>query len=368
MITRLQLKNFAAFSDLSIDFGSKINIIIGENGSGKTQLLKAAYALTNSGEELYGRKSVLKSDAQAVLTRKLLGVYKPNTNKVGSLKHQGGKSDALLTIEFTSGQSLGVSFTSKSNKVVPLGNYKTPDMGGGVFLPTKEIISFLSGITDPETDMFTVTKLFDNTYIDLTHKLLNPQQNKEEKAQWSMEKITNRIGGRFEFKDSQVIFRSGEYTEYKNQYASKTYFSPIAKDGLSATMMAEGYRKVGVLQRLLQNSAVGTGTNGPLYWDEPESNMNPKLMKLLVETLLELSRNGQQIILATHDYVLLKWFDLLMDKDKDDHVRFHSLYRDTISNEVKLESTEEFSLIDKNAISDTFAELYDEDVKRALER
>ena len=45
----------------------------------------------------------------------------------------------------------------------------------------------------------------------------------------------------------------------------------------------------------------------------------------IVQILLELSRNGQQVVLATHDYVLLKWFDLLMDERKEDHVRFHSL-------------------------------------------
>ena len=41
MITQLQLKNFTAFTELAIDFSPGINIIIGENGTGKTQLLKA---------------------------------------------------------------------------------------------------------------------------------------------------------------------------------------------------------------------------------------------------------------------------------------------------------------------------------------
>jgi Recombinational DNA repair ATPase (RecF pathway) len=41
MITHLQLKNFTAFIELTIDFSPGINIIIGENGTGKTQLLKA---------------------------------------------------------------------------------------------------------------------------------------------------------------------------------------------------------------------------------------------------------------------------------------------------------------------------------------
>src|SRR5680860_955616 len=89
------------------------------------------------------------------------------------------------------------------------------------------------------------------------------------------------------------------------------------KDPLYASSMtAEGFRKVGILHRLLCNGTLNPGVSGPLFWDEPESNLNPKLMKLLVQILLELTRNGQQIILATHDYVLLKWFDLLMDKGK----------------------------------------------------
>lgn len=40
MITQLRLKSFAAFTALDIDFSPGINIIIGENGTGKTQLLK----------------------------------------------------------------------------------------------------------------------------------------------------------------------------------------------------------------------------------------------------------------------------------------------------------------------------------------
>ena len=41
MITQLQLKNFTVFTELAIDFSPGINIIIGENGTGTTQLFKA---------------------------------------------------------------------------------------------------------------------------------------------------------------------------------------------------------------------------------------------------------------------------------------------------------------------------------------
>jgi hypothetical protein len=248
-----------------------------------------------------------------------------------------------------------------------LGNYKNPEIGSGVFLPTKEILSFLEGIADPETHRPTVEKLFDATYCDLAAKLLTPEKIREPKAQWAKEKITNRIGGRFEFNGSRASFRPGAYREYKNRHTSETYFAPIGKDGFSTTLTAEGYKKIGVLQRLLQNSVVGTGTNGPLFWDEPESNLNPKLMSLLVEILLELSRNGQQIILATHDYVLLKWFDLLMDKKgKEDHVRFHSLYRDSDNNELKIASTDEYLSIYPNPIDEAFGYLINQEIENDM--
>lgn len=50
MITNLQLKNFTAFTELTIDFSSGINIVIGENRTGKTQLLRAILAM--SGQRL----------------------------------------------------------------------------------------------------------------------------------------------------------------------------------------------------------------------------------------------------------------------------------------------------------------------------
>ncbi len=121
------------------------------------------------------------------------------------------------------------------------------------------------------------------------------------------------------------------------------------------------------LEEPLETGAIQPGESGPLFWDEPESNMHPRLMDLFVKILLELSRNGQQVIIATHGYVLLKWFDLLQDKSQSDHVRFHALYRDTDSNEIKIESADDYRQINENAISETFSRLYDEDINKAFE-
>ncbi len=128
---------------------------------------------------------------------------------------------------------------------------------------------------------------------------------------------------------------------------------------LEAELSAEGFRKFGMLQRLLQNGRIKPGVSGPLFWDEPESNLNPKLMKTVVTILLELARQGQQVFLATHDYVLLKWFDLLMQPD--DKITFHSLYQ---NNEGCIEhsSAGDYLKIYPNVIDDAYAELVDKEI------
>ena len=80
------------------------------------------------------------------------------------------------------------------------------------------------------------------------------------------------------------------------------------------TLLAEGMRKLGLLWLLIQN---GTLQNGSvLFWDEPETNLNPKLLGTLIEVLLQLQRAGVQVFLATHDYVILKEIDL-RTRDED---------------------------------------------------
>ena len=172
------------------------------------------------------------------------------------------------------------------------------------------------------------------------------------------------VPGLYEEIKTKPISQSKQAKAYSD--ATTTRFVPQGGAKLSNSMTAEGYRKIGILQGLLRNGVIDPGTTGPLYWDEPESNMNPKLMRLIVESLFELSRNGQQIIIATHDFVLLKWVDLLMDRNKGDHVRFHRLYRGKDAKAIRVESADEYTVTAKTAISDVFAELYDADVERAL--
>lgn len=340
MIERLEIKNFTAFSGLVLDLSPKVNVIIGENGTGKTHLLKAAYGLCAGAPLFKNKPDTSGDDLGAALTAKLLRLFMPLDDKLGKMHRQGATDHASLSARFAGRQKITATFFNNSKLLAVQGraNYEQYQ-AEAVFIPTKEVLSFMKGFNS----LYEKYGLsFDQTYQDICLLLDLPEvrpENLHEKSKWAMAEIKGICGGRF-------IFYGGGKVTFKTESAE-----------YSANSMAEGFRKVGMLSRLLETGAIQPGVSGPLFWDEPESNLNPKLLKLLVQILLELSRNGQQIILATHDYVLLKWFDLLMDKGKEDHVRFHSLYRDIQSGEVKIDSTDDYRGIERNPIAEAFNHL-----------
>ena len=327
MITQLKLINFTNFDKLEINFSSKINVIIGENGTGKTHLLKAAYGLC-TGSTLYKNKpDISQDDLEAALTTKMLRLFMPLDDKLGKMHRQGATEQAQLHVDFALGQKLTTTFfnNSKSLVIQNSSNYKQ-FQAEPVFIPTKEVLSFMKGFTSL-FDKYDLS--FDQTYRDVCGFLELPEvrsENLHEKSKWAMTEIEGICGGRF-------IFYGGGKVTFKTDNAE-----------YSANAMAEGFRKAGMLSRLLETGVIKPGVSGPLFWDEPESNMNPKLMKLLVQIMLELSRNGQQIILATHDYILLKWFDLLMDKGEGHHVLYHALYRDTETGAINVDTVDDYRM------------------------
>ncbi|QOY61796.1 AAA family ATPase [Lysobacter sp. H21R4] len=385
MITRLKLTNFTSFGEFEIDFSPKINVIIGENGSGKTQLLKAAYGLC-AGALTYKRlPDATRKELAVELTEKLVRLFMPLDEGLGRLRRNSASSPAELHAHFASGAEISCSFgvRSKIMKVKEDALYRK-EHGGAVFVPTKEVLSLVKGIMDPTHDQRTVELIFDAGYVDLAQALMREgtddptaRLNQDPRFATIVPRLINLIGGRYRLENGGFCFQAGEYIdkappEGTSSQAGQAYkdttlqFLPAKAQSLSSGMTAEGFRKIGILHRLLSNGTLDPGHSGPLLWDEPESNLNPLLMKQVVEILFELSRNGQQVILATHDYVLLKWFDLLMDKGQGDHVRFHGLYRDSGHDGIMVRSVDDYNLVGRSAISDVFAELYDEDVKRAL--
>lgn len=119
-------------------------------------------------------------------------------------------------------------------------------------------------------------------------------------------------------------------------------------------LVAEGIRKMALLWQLVKNGTLEKGSI--LFWDEPEANINPGYLSIIVELLLELESSGVQIFLATHDYILAKYFEVR--KNENNKVLFHSFCRkgDTI----EYSQGHVFAELRNNLIIDSFNKLLDE--------
>ena len=371
MIVQLQLENFTTFKHIEIDFSPKINVIIGENGTGKTHILKAAYGLSMASAS----PDINASDFSTYLVR----LFRPLGNRIGRLRHSEGKTN--ISADFHTGAAVRASFGS-SKSSMEFANSATGQVNPPLLIPAKEIMSVLSQISKKDLTADWFESLFDISYIDLCSALLGDDDSVDYRTDQRLGTIipnmAKKIGGRYEFAKKMVSFQQGQYVEKKispskSKYAeiysdsTKIIFEPSSKEGISNSMTAEGFRKIGTIQRLLENGYLMHSIDAPLFWDEPEANMNPKLMELLVQTLLDLSRNGKQIIIASHDYFLLKWLDLLADKEnKEDHVRFHALHRDAETGEIRVEHTDNYLDINKNSIADTFSSITNFEISQSM--
>lgn len=384
MIERLELRNFTGFDELALDFSPKLNVIIGENGTGKTHVLKAAYGLCSGAAELGANEKPKKAEISNAFTHKLLRLFMPLEETLGKLQREGAQHQAKLSVRFASGNTFSASFSRRSRTLVldDWRNYGEYDKRS-VFIPTKEVLSLVKGLSEQGHDKKTIESIFDAGYIDLASALMREPNGAEEdrvnenpRVNTIIPELVDLIGGRYERHGGHFVFQPGAYREQATPGRSRskagsmyqdstiTRFGATSGERYSSGMTAEGFRKIGILHLLLSNASVEPGSSGPLFWDEPESNLNPKLMKSLVKALLEISRNGQQVVLATHDYVLLKWIDLLADKGQGDHVSFHILSKQ--DERIESATTEDYQGISDNAIAETFGALYDAEIQRSL--
>ncbi|MCA1949983.1 MAG: ATP-binding protein, partial [Treponema sp.] len=143
---------------------------------------------------------------------------------------------------------------------------------------------------------------------------------------------------------------------------NEEFFLKNKQGELEFTLLAEGFRKLGLLWLLIQNGTLLSGS--ALFWDEPETNLNPKLIKTVVSILVELQRLGVQIFISTHDYVVLKEFDLATNST--DSIAYHSLYRNQSSGQIEQSRSETLEDLSPNTIEDTFGSLLDRQITKEM--
>lgn len=130
---------------------------------------------------------------------------------------------------------------------------------------------------------------------------------------------------------------------------------------MEATILSEGYRKITGLIYLLNNGSLTQ--NGILFWDEPEANLNPKLVTVVISTLQSLILSGIQVFIATHDYLVSQKLSLLAEYNLESNLKFFAFRQPKRGAGVIVESGGTLAEIQHNSILDEFAALYDQEME-----
>ena len=366
-INSVHIKDFTVFSDLKIEFCKGINVIIGENGTGKTHLLKFMYALHETAHEKYLKngEDIVNKDNQDIIrehsviefinncfqpynVKDMLRVEcPPNLPKITSQN----KNKVLNHDLFTKLGNINLSFSEDSYSAlstIRIENgyeYKLENEGShiknGVFIPAKEMLS--------HAIIYNMDEIYEGMPFDNTHLRIIEQ------ARRMILRKTPEIAKNIVVKLETIV--NGTVIEHDGSFWKRT------PEGHSIPFLNEsdGLKRFGLLWRLLKNGCITKDT--VLFWDEPENSINPENIPALIEILLELQRQGVQIFLTTHNYHFARYFEVL--KTADDIILFNSLYKSDDGCVNNLQASK-YSNLEKNSIDRADEILYKKSIEKAI--
>ncbi len=326
-ITKIELDNFTVFKKISIPFQKGINVLVGENGFGKTHIMKILYAACQA----------TKHDVS--FPQKTVLVFRPDQSMIGRLVNRKKSENNTAKISVISDSArIGMQFSTKTKKweaeVTSEQNWeKQMSDLTSVFIPAKEI---LSNAWNLESAVKMGNVEFDDTYLDLIAAAKVDISRGVDSAE------------RKKYLDILRGMSAGKVAVLEERF----YLKPGNQAKLEFNLVAEGLRKIALLWQLIKN---GTLENGSvLFWDEPEANINPKHIPVIADLLVMLEQEGVQIFVSTHDYFLARYLEV--KRKESTAVQYCSLYREEDS--IMCEVSEKFELLEHNAIMETFRQLY----------
>ena len=349
MINRAELKNFGPIEQLDWQNLGKINLIIGNNGCGKSFLLKALYCSVRTLEEY--KRGDNPDSINEILRRKLHWTFQ--TEEIGNLVNKKAESPLSFELMFND-ELFKYHFGKKTTKeITSLENQVEPRSDNSIYLQAKEVLSLFHIILDSrEHDQLFG---FDDTYLDLVKALLRQQprnlkglesliefvkyaeksgENKivdsnklfielesvkkyladhTEKVNYNVESLLKKnVKNVFQNCQKQLDKMIGGKIEYDTEVNRWQFKQGNQK--FSVGVMAEGIKKIAILDTLLGNGYLNE--NSIIFIDEPESNLHPQAISQLLDIIAMLAKHGIQFFLASHSYFVVKKLFLIAQEQK----------------------------------------------------
>lgn len=133
-LTRIEAENFTVFEDITIPFSKGLNVLVGENGMGKTHIMKLAYAACQA------------SRHDVSFSQKTTMLFRPDQSSIGRLvnRNKNGNNTAKILVESDTAK-IGSCFLLRQKRDAEI---KTEEKWekqmsdlSSVFIPAKEILS-----------------------------------------------------------------------------------------------------------------------------------------------------------------------------------------------------------------------------------
>ena len=172
-IKKLTLNNFMAFGNAEMNWADNINIICGENSTGKTTLLKVMYSVIKPFSNI-NRENLTKEMEEQLFVKKLQGVFRPDEMKIGRLvSRKQGSNRTEFSVDMEKQQKITVGFGNRqeNHADVSIEQGEKAKKYDVIYIPTKEMIStvehFVSLYDEYHID-------FEEMYYDLAKLLDRP--------------------------------------------------------------------------------------------------------------------------------------------------------------------------------------------------
>ncbi len=338
-IDKCTLTNFGKVGTVSMDHFSDINLVIGENGTGKTFFLKALYSAIRSMEE-YKRGDANRS-LNDILIDKLRWTFQ--VDKPGDVVSKGASAPAGLHMEAAS-QVLDYQFGADCNKKLVIN--QSPDSskaGNSIFIPAKEVLSLFSIILKSrEVDQVFG---FDDTYYDLVKALrIAPSRGRNYTGfANSRKKLTEIIGGKVDYDDS----------------TGKWVYKQTNNQRFSIGSTSEGVKKIAIMDRLLSNGYLDS--HSIIFIDEIEAALHPDAICDFLDIIDILANEMHlQVFISSHSYFVIKKLFLIAQKRKK------SVSCISLSKSDPIVVSDLSQGMPKNSIIDASIHLYEQEVDEVL--
>ena len=326
-LTRLVARKFTAFHDVAVDFGPGINVIIGPNSSGKSHLMKLAYGLART----------IRTGELDQLGTRLLRLFRPD--ELGRLVWRAkGRRKAVVEGTFSGGSTCGFELSNLGRMETSL--ERTDGKLHPVFLPSRELLAMYEGFIHAYENR---ELSFDETYFDgcVALSAATLRGARTELTRSVTQPIEEALGGSVALVGTR-------------------FYVSLESGNLEAHLLSEGLRKIASLAQLILSGSLPLNSHGILFWDEPEANLNPRLIVKVVEFLMAIAKTGAQVILASHDHLLTQRLALAATYPEKGSAPIQFIGLRRTDQGIRADVAPHLADLHENPILEEFARVYDD--------